>query len=205
MGCGTKLYSVARLNRLCHSPVQNCAQSILSSLLCAMPQPSIFLSAANPAFATKLHQYLDEYGCRSLSYDVIDPTLAEVPEAVIGVVRNELAGGSTTKKRDLRELRRLAEEKALASLAGDVDAREEFESILKAACASYPTLDDNTYYTQNLGDALSRYALLELGRRLARRGATRTEVRLKTYTGFCKRRLSWKQSPMTLSPRSQGT
>src|ERR1022692_778003 len=48
LGCGTKLYRVARLNRLCHSPVHTWAQSILSSLLCAIPHPSIFLSAANP-------------------------------------------------------------------------------------------------------------------------------------------------------------
>jgi hypothetical protein len=46
--CGTQFYDLLILNKLCHNPVQNNALSILSSLFCAIPYPSIFLSAANP-------------------------------------------------------------------------------------------------------------------------------------------------------------
>jgi len=58
-GCGTLFWHVhlSKLNRLCHRPVQNRALSILSSLLCAMLHPSIFLSAANPASELLLRWY----------------------------------------------------------------------------------------------------------------------------------------------------
>ena len=47
-GCRTLFYD-ARLNRLCQSSMENSAQPILSSLLCATVQPSNFLSCAKQA------------------------------------------------------------------------------------------------------------------------------------------------------------
>ena len=46
--CGSLFYDLPILNRLCQTPVQNRALSILSFLICATFHPSIFLSAANP-------------------------------------------------------------------------------------------------------------------------------------------------------------
>ena len=60
--CGTLFYDLPMLNKLCHAPVQNSALSILSSLLCAIFHPSIFLSAANPDSELLLWWYSSRYG-----------------------------------------------------------------------------------------------------------------------------------------------
>jgi len=49
-GCETGSLYASRYRKLCHSPMLNFAQCILSSLHCAISQPNSFLSVASEFF-----------------------------------------------------------------------------------------------------------------------------------------------------------
>jgi rifampicin phosphotransferase len=69
--------------------------------------------AADAEFAAAFTDYLARYGQRTLSYDLADPTLAERPSLVLGLVRELLDkdpadGPPTSKAAEDRQLRRPA-------------------------------------------------------------------------------------------------
>lgn len=133
------------------------------------------LREAAPAAAAAFESYLDRHGRRTLSYDPGDATLAERPELLTGLLRDRLSGGATV--RGAGAAREDALGRARAALAGATDEqRARFERALAAAEHAYPSREDNVIWTDNVPSGLLRATAVEIGRRLAERGAiTRAE------------------------------
>jgi rifampicin phosphotransferase len=126
----------------------------------------------DPDFASALHSYQRQFGCRALRYEIADPTLAETPELILRQIRDhalhgrdpaaQLAAMDRQRQTTIGEARRLLVNRPAAE-------RERFERALARAERAYPVREDNEFYTVSVPLALVRYAALEMGRRLADR------------------------------------
>ena len=128
------------------------------------------LESVVPEFADAFTSYLRDYGCRSLGYSVAEPTLAEMPRVFLDMIRGQLEVGYDPKRHheSSERLRREAAEEARRRLAPG--ERDRFERSLASAMRAYPVREDNEFFTISAPIALLRYAILELGERLADRG-----------------------------------
>lgn len=138
--------------------------------------------AAEPWFATAFGSYLEEYGCRALSYELAEPALEERPELVLALVRDQLAAGydPVTNLAERQDDRAQAHTAARERLRGQDLAR--FEQALERALRAYPVREDNEFFTVSAPLALLRRAALEVGRRAVDRGdlASREDVFMLT-------------------------
>jgi pyruvate,water dikinase len=126
---------------------------------------------ADPEFATAFTDYLARYGRRTLSYDLADPTLAERPSLVLGLIREHLDKDPADRAPDVAGRGGSAAASARASLTGrGASARDRFEHDLARAMRAYPVREDNEFVAVSAPLALVRRVALEIGRRLAERG-----------------------------------
>lgn len=130
------------------------------------------LADADKAFENAFSSYQKEYGARALRVDIADETMAEAPLLILRLIRDQL-----TRDYDPAAHSAALEQKRLATvaearnlLAGrPVEEQEHFEKAFKRGERAYPIREDNQFYTVSFPVALLRYAVLELGRRLADR------------------------------------
>ncbi len=135
------------------------------------------LRTIDPEFAGEFDDYQREFACRALRYEVIDPTLEEVPELTLGLIHDQVVRGydPATEARALREQRSRALGAARQALVARTETeRAEFERLLARAERYYPSREENEFYTVSAPLALMRYAILELGWRLAATGSIAT-------------------------------
>lgn len=133
------------------------------------------LAGIDAEFARYFGEYLAEFAGRIFGYDVADPTLAEDPSRLFALLVErmnviESSAASTTGGR--RERAMADARSALAGRRGG--ERETFERALALAQETYPTREENVFYTLSVPLALLRYALCDLGRRLAADGRVET-------------------------------
>jgi rifampicin phosphotransferase len=131
------------------------------------------LSEVAPAFAAAFHQYLHDFGYRALRYDVAEPTLGESPEVALGLVRDQLHRSYDAAERTaaVQLERDQTIEQARTDLATQPPTvRERFEWLLERAERAYPVREDNEFHLVSAPMAAIRFAALEIGHRLARRG-----------------------------------
>jgi rifampicin phosphotransferase len=132
------------------------------------------LEKVDPAFASALSEYLEQYGHRALSYEVSAPTMAEDPAIIIGLIRQRARAGrssaylSSVEAVTKRRQDAIAEARKILGARGAME-RERFERLLKDAERAHPTLEDSEFYSMECR-GLVRDRLLELGRRLTKRG-----------------------------------
>lgn len=139
----------------------------------AGPDAMARIRALDPAFADAFDEYQRRYGCRALRYEVADPTLAEAPEVLLGLIRDQLARDfdPTAVQDEIDRRRAAAHAKAEQALERLVHTdRERFAGALDRARRAYPIREENEFYTVSAPLALIRLAALELGRRLAAQG-----------------------------------
>ena len=129
------------------------------------------LAETDSEFAEGFNRYMNEYGHRSLRYVVSEPTLAEEPILILNLIRDQItrAYDPASNSTSLTRSREGLITQAKSALASDSLAR--FERVLGRAERAYPTLEDSQFYTAGVPRALFRYALLEIGDRLAKRGS----------------------------------
>jgi pyruvate,water dikinase len=130
------------------------------------------LADADRDFAQAFATYQREFGCRAL-HEVADPTLAETPTLILGLIRDQLVRGydPAAAPAVLEQKRTATIAEARAALAGrSAQDRERFERALARGELAYPIREDNQFYAVSAPMALMRYAVLELGRRLADHG-----------------------------------
>lgn len=124
--------------------------------------------AADPAFGEAFRAYLREFGCRVLGYELVEPTLAERPDLVLGLVRDQVLRtydpAADAEALAARRISALTE--ARATLAGRVRDLVRFERALARAERAYPVREDSELYTVSAPLGILRYAALEVGRRL---------------------------------------
>ncbi len=131
------------------------------------------LTAADPEFADAFAAYHREFAHRALRYEIADPTIAEMPELTLRLVADQLARGYDPDA----DAARLAQRRARAAqTAQEALARrpasdqDRLWRALARAEQAYPVREDNEFFTLSVPLALLRYAVLEIGRRLAARG-----------------------------------
>lgn len=123
-------------------------------------------------FAGAFAAYQREYGHRAMSADLTDRTLAERPALVLSLVRDQIARGfDPAAQAAALEAERSA---TVAEAHASLDERPttslgRFERALARAQQAYPVREDTMFFW-SVARALVRYAVLELGRRLADRG-----------------------------------
>ena len=127
-----------------------------------------------PEFAAAVDAHVAEFGHRVLRYDVIDPTLAEVPYLLLHLIAQQARSGfDAARSEGEAEARR----EAAATLARSIIAergvasdRDRFERVLARARDAYPLWEDRVVWTFGTQAAQLRYCGLEIGTRLAARG-----------------------------------
>jgi pyruvate,water dikinase len=129
------------------------------------------LRTVDPDFAASFSAYLDRYGHRALGYTLGEPTLAEMPWVLLGFIAGQLERDyePQTAARFAGERRLAAAAAARARLAGWPRDLDRFERALERAERAYPVREDNEFFTMSAPLAVMRYAVLEVGRRLAER------------------------------------
>lgn len=135
------------------------------------------LAAVDAEFARAFSDYVEANGHRAVRYDVIDPTLAEVPHLLLRLVADqlELEFSPDDVAENARRRRDQSADVARLMLASRPRAdRERFERALTRAREAYPAWEDRVWWTQSVQTALLRYLGLEIGRRLVERGQLAT-------------------------------
>lgn len=131
------------------------------------------LAQVDAEFAAAFAEYLKEYGCRGLAFDLNEPTIAELPTMVLGWIHDQIAKGydPDADAAELNRKRDAVQAEARAALANrPTQERDRFERALARAVRAYPSQEDNVFFTQGAPTAIGRYAILELGNRLVDKG-----------------------------------
>ncbi|MCZ7416005.1 MULTISPECIES: PEP/pyruvate-binding domain-containing protein [unclassified Streptomyces] len=125
----------------------------------------------DPEFAGAFESYRSEYGCRALQYELANPALGERPELILSLLRDQIVQDKDLGRTgtSAAETRGEAVAKARAELAGR-DEADRFGKLLKGAELAYPVREDNEYWTVSAPNALLRWTMLEVARRLVTRG-----------------------------------
>jgi pyruvate,water dikinase len=127
------------------------------------------LAAVDSEFSDAFEKYLQEFGNRTLRWDLHAETLAEKPELVLNLIHDQITQNNNVKTDStaLEHERELILTKARQALSNrsPVD-RKKFEHALERAERAYPIREEHEFYLSNIPLALFRYALLELGERL---------------------------------------
>ncbi|WP_344293938.1 PEP-utilizing enzyme [Agromyces neolithicus] len=130
------------------------------------------LADADPEFARAFSEYVEANGHRSLRYDIIDPTLAEMPYLLLRLVAQQLeldVSPARAARESLHRRDRAADEALELLSSHSRDDKERFERALTRARRAFPALEDRVWWTTSVQAALLRYVALEIGRRLADR------------------------------------
>jgi pyruvate,water dikinase len=104
--------------------------------------------------------------------DPSEKTIAELPELVTGLIRDQLERSydPTAEAEAHRERREAALARARATLASRAQpVRTVFEALVVGAQRAYPIREDNQFFLVSAPIALLRYTLLEVGYRLGLR------------------------------------
>jgi len=131
------------------------------------------LAEVDGDFAAAFERYMEEFGGRTLRWDLNEPTVAEKPELVMSLIRDQMANGydpeAAAAAVERKRAALLAEARQLLAGRSAEDARR-FEHALARAERAFPIREDHEYYLSNAPFALLRYALLEVGKRMTERG-----------------------------------
>jgi rifampicin phosphotransferase len=124
----------------------------------------------DPEFAARFSDYQEEFGFRSIRYEVVDPSMLETPDRTLRLIADQLRSGydPAVRAAAVTERRNAVRADARALLAGRSEAdRDRFERALDRAHRWYPAREDYAPMTFSEQVALIRRVALDLGRRLA--------------------------------------
>jgi len=126
-------------------------------------------------FLREFRAYLDEFGWRSEAFELADPTWRENPTVPLNTLQGYLALGEDADP-DVRfqaavQTRERLLGQARQRLAGDPEKLARFNALYDLGRHNLVLTDDHNYYIDQVGDAILRSLLLEIGRRLVRQGA----------------------------------
>jgi pyruvate,water dikinase len=129
-------------------------------------------SDAGRAFLADLDRYIQEYGWRTGSLDVTEPSWVEEPVRAIENVRMLLKVNTDPEEDQRRGAERAAAlaDQARAKLADDPEKLAEFNFLCEVV-KQYPMMQENhNFYIDQKYRALMRLPFLEVGRRMTERG-----------------------------------
>ena len=121
---------------------------------------------------SELRKFLDEYGWRTVgNWDAVNPTWIEDPSMSFPAIRSFMAQPAFAVDEHHQKLVK-ARENAEKEILSRIPAAEKewFTKLLKAAQWSSIVSEEHVFYTENMGCALARYVVKELGKRFAQYG-----------------------------------
>lgn len=122
-----------------------------------------------PDFDQQFSDYLNEYGCRAIRYELTFPTIKESPDLLFRLIRDQLQRDYDPEadERALSAQREIQTQRAFSRLRAKPEAdRARFQHALSRARKAYPVREEHGFYDRDAPLALLRYALLEAGRRM---------------------------------------
>ena len=170
---GLSVMSTRPAHRLAAIARQVAGEPAALRLFAARPPSLEEVRAAAPAVADAIEAQIAEFGSRALSYEIAEPSLAELPDLTMRLLADQVRRGydPDAETAALARARAAALAEARAALAGRSDRdRERFERALVRAQRAYPVREDNEFSTNSVPLALLRRAVLEHGVRLVDRG-----------------------------------
>jgi pyruvate,water dikinase len=162
-----------RLSRIASNSPE--VRTILEEQAAADVVPALERDPACASFLAEFHEFLSQYGHRAEIWGISYPSWVEDPSPAIKSLKDFLS----QQGRDLgAELQELADERdRLISAARErlvgypAQAREQFEFILAGATAGYYLSEEHGFWIDSYGIDCVRQVILEVGKRLAARGA----------------------------------
>lgn len=126
-------------------------------------------------FLGEFRGYLDEFGWRSDAFELADPTWRENPRIPLNTLQGYISLGEEADP-DVRFQEAIQTREWLLAqtrqrLAGDPEKLARFNELYEMARHNLVLTEDHNFYIDQMGDSVLRLPLLELGRRLVRRGA----------------------------------
>jgi pyruvate,water dikinase len=124
----------------------------------------------DPEFASRFWAYQEEFGFRSIRYEVADASMLETPSLTLRLIADQLQSGydPTARAADVTRRREAVRADARAQLGSRSETdRARFERALERAHRWYPAREDYAPMTFSEQLALIRRVALEMGRRLA--------------------------------------
>lgn len=127
-------------------------------------------------FLREYDAYIERFGWRGDSaYELTKPSWREDPSLALAAISGYLAiddeGGPDVQYEKAVKQREALLAAAREKLAADPEKLARFEQLYEQAAAFTPISEDHNHYIDQMGDIMMRYPALELGRRLAERGA----------------------------------
>lgn len=130
------------------------------------------LDEVDEEVAAAVRDHRDRWGLHTVNYDPGSPTVAERPELLATLLREEVERVEVAPRGGVDAARERARSEARRELGvPGIDAadRERFETALARAERAYPVREDNLFWTDSVPNGLLRRAALEVGHRLAAR------------------------------------
>jgi pyruvate,water dikinase len=132
-------------------------------------------SGAGRQFLVEFRTYLDEFGWRSEAFELAGPTWRENPLVPLNTLQGYMALGDEADpegrfQEAVRTRGRLLA-RAQQRLAADPQQLARFNELYDMGRHNLALTDDHNFYIDQVGDAVMRLPILELGRRLVRQGA----------------------------------
>jgi rifampicin phosphotransferase len=130
-------------------------------------------------FLGEFQAYLDEFGWRSDAFELADPTWRENPRIPPNTLQGYIALGEEAApdvrfQEAVRTRDRLLAQ-ARQHLRGDQEKLARFNELYEMARHNLVLTEDHNFHIDQVGDAVLRPPLLEIGRRLVRQGALADE------------------------------
>jgi pyruvate,water dikinase len=131
-------------------------------------------SAEGRHFLEQFRAYLDEFGWRSDAFELADPTWRENPLIPLNTLQGYMALGDEADpevrfQEAVRTRHRLLTQ-ARQRLAAEPQKLARFNELYDMGRHNLVLTDDHNFYIDQVGDAIMRLPILELGRRLVRQG-----------------------------------
>jgi pyruvate,water dikinase len=130
-------------------------------------------------FLGEFRAYLDEFGWRSDAFELADPTWRENPLIPLNTLQGYIHLGEDADPDVRFQEAERTRERLLAQtrqrLAGDPEKLARFNELYDMGRHNLMLTDDHNFYIDQMGDSILRPPLLEIGRRLVRRGALANE------------------------------
>ncbi|MDA0262732.1 MAG: PEP-utilizing enzyme [Chloroflexi bacterium] len=130
-------------------------------------------------FLAAFREYLDEFGWRSDAFELADPTWREDPKvplnAIQGYMRLDDTHDPDVKYQQAVKRREELLATARETLSSQPEQLEKFNNLYHLAEPFATITENHNYYIDQRGNSVMRLPILEMGRRLAEKGAIKEQ------------------------------
>ncbi|MGC7871031.1 PEP-utilizing enzyme [Desulfosporosinus sp. SYSU MS00001] len=154
------------MNRLLTLARRAAVDQTVSEIL-SLPSEKAFQGLSHTWFQKELDQFLESEGDRPADSFEFTPTLKEMPEIVVGIIKGLMdSDNSITEDSEFQAYRQQRIKEFRSTLKGK--EREDFDAWLELAEEAQPLSEIHDYILLTVPLSLTRYAAIEAGRRFVK-------------------------------------